>query len=316
MIKTSYEARLFADRRITLDEKISRLEQYTRDYNTYNSNFFRLGAIIAQLAIDYPTDRRVINTYATHLIASGNDTEAMEYLRRHLDDQEATAEEYITVMQYEIFMNERELLITDLQRALERYPNDINILSFSAFLANENNDYDLALEIFRQALRHTSSKEERSMLWGYMGDVYNEMGLMSKCFKAYDKALRYNEQNIAVLNNYAYFLAIDGGNLQKAFTMAQQAIAIEPGNYTYLDTYAWILHLLGRDKEAKSIMQQALSLSSQRDADLLAHYGDILWSLGEYYVAESYWDKAIKQGFDADKMEQHRKSIKEETNRR
>ena len=60
-------------------------------------------------------------------------------------------------------------------------------------------------------------------------------------------------------------------------------------------------------------MQQALSLSSQRDPDLLAHYGDILWSLGERYVAESYWDKAAKQGYDTVKMEEHRKRLKEES---
>lgn len=308
-----YEARLFADKRIDISDKISRLERYTRDYNTYSAHFFRIGSIIAQLAIDYPTDRRVVNAYASHLIAGGNNKEAMEYMRRHLDDTEATAEEHMMVMQYELYLEEEELLNEDLQRTLSRFPEDVNILSFSAFLASDRGDNEGAIEILRGALKHASNDEERSMLWGHLGDIYHEQQLIKKCFKAYDKALRYNPNNVLVLNNYAYFLSLEGINLDRALEMAERMIAIESGNYTYLDTYAWVLHSLGRNSEAKSIMQQALSLSSQRDADLLAHYGDILWSLGETYVAESYWDKAVKQGYDMEKMEQHRRELKEAT---
>ena len=308
-----YETRLFADKRIELDEKITRLERYMLNYDIYGAHFFRIGSIIAQLAIDYPNDRRVIKTYATHLIAGGNNDDALEYMRHHLDDAEATAEEHMTVMQYEHLLGEEALLAEDLNRSLERFPNDIDILSFSGFVASERGDMKEAVAIFRQALKNATTDEDRSMLWGYIGDMYHEQGLSNKCFKAYDKALRFNPNNILVLNNYAYFLCLANKDLNRALLMAEQVVEEQSGNYTYLDTYAWVLHCLGRDREAKSIMQQALSLSSQRDPDLLAHYGDILWSLGERYVAESYWDKAVKQGYDTVKMEEHRKRLKEES---
>ena len=209
--------------------------------------------------------------------------------------------------------NREGLLAEDLNRSLERFPNDIDILSFSGFVASERGDMKEAIAIFRQALKNATIDEDRSMLWGYIGDMYHEQGLSNKCFKAYDKALRFNPNNILVLNNYAYFLCLANKDLNRALLMAKQVVEEQSGNYTYLDTYAWVLHCLGRDREAKSIMQQALSLSSQRDPDLLAHYGDILWSLGERYVAESYWDKAVKQGYDTVKMEEHRKRLKEES---
>ena len=52
-------------------------------------------------------------------------------------------------------------------------------------------------------------------------------------------------------------------------------------------------------------MSQALSLSAQRDASLLAHYGDILWALDETFMADTYWKKAVAQGFDKEAMEEH-----------
>jgi Tfp pilus assembly protein PilF len=131
-----------------------------------------------------------------------------------------------------------------------------------------------------------------------------------KAFMAYSDALHYDQNNIPVLNNYAYFLSLTGRGLDKALSMSQRAVALDSGNFTYIDTYAWILHLLGRDVEAKQQMQRALSLGGQLDGDILAHYGDILWALGEKFMAETYWKKAVDRGYDKADMERHINDIK------
>lgn len=88
---------------------------------------------------------------------------------------------------------------------------------------------------------------------------------------------------------------------------------LEPNNASYIDTYAWVLHRMGDNAKAKTVMSQALSQSAQRDASLLAHYGDILWALGEKFMAETYWQKAVDRGFDKDAMQQHVDEIKSKT---
>ena len=92
--------------------------------------------------------------------------------------------------------------------------------------------------------------------------------------------------------------------------MSQLATEIEPNNATYVDTLAWVLHRMGRNKEAKGMMRQALSLSAQSDASLLAHYGDILWALGEEFMADTYWQKSVAEGYDAEEMAEHILEIK------
>jgi tetratricopeptide (TPR) repeat protein len=99
--------------------------------------------------------------------------------------------------------------------------------------------------------------------------------------------------------------------LEEALAMAQLAITLAEGEYNYIDTYAWILHLLGRDEEAKKYMTQALSLSRQREPNLLVHYADILWELGEKFMAETYWKKAVELGYDSEEMLQHQTKIKQ-----
>ena len=53
---------------------------------------------------------------------------------------------------------------------------------------------------------------------------------MKQCYKAYDHSLRYDPDNAMVLNNYAYFLSLEGRDLEKALTMSSRAIALTDNN--------------------------------------------------------------------------------------
>ena len=114
-----------------------------------------------------------------------------------------------------------------------------------------------------------------------------------------------------MLNNYAYFLSLEDRELERALEMSSRAIELERNNATYIDTYAWVLHRLGRNEEAKVAQRQALSLSGQKDASLVVHYADILWALGEKFMAETYWKKAVELGYDSEEMLQHQTKIKQ-----
>ena len=77
-------------------------------------------------------------------------------------------------------------------------------------------------------------------------------------YQVYEKVLRIDPRNLTVLNNYAYLLATQGGDLRKAEQMSQITIREEPDNSVYLDTYGWILHLQGQDQLALFYLNKAL----------------------------------------------------------
>ena len=80
--------------------------------------------------------------------------------------------------------------------------------------------------------------------------------------------------------------------------MASRTVALPDNNPTYLDTYAWVLFKLGRTAEAKKTQQQAIALDRHNSPELALHYGDILAALGERFMAEIYWRKALENGYD------------------
>lgn len=153
-----------------------------------------------------------------------------------------------------------------------------------------------ALETYRQAIRQVTEGSDAEMvsdLYTAMGDLLHESGQPTEAYACYDSALQYQPGNILVLNNYAYFLAEEGSDLEKAEQMSRRTIEAEPDNATYLDTYAWILYKLGRYDEALDYMERALAADTEPSDVLYEHMGDICHKLGDKSKALGYWRKAL-----------------------
>lgn len=144
-----------------------------------------------------------------------------------------------------------------------------------------------------------------SEIYSIMGEIYSANGMKKEAYAAYDSCLQYDPNNLGTLNNYAYFLSVDGIDLEKAEKMSAKVIAAEPKNATYLDTYAWILYKLGRNAEAKVYIDQTLKFASDstRSNTLYEHAADIYAALGNYEAAASFCEKAVKLGGDAKALE-------------
>ena len=142
-------------------------------------------------------------------------------------------------------------------------------------------------------------------IYSIMGEIYSVNDLKKEAYAAYDSCLQYDPGNIGTLNNYAYFLSVDGVDLDRAEKMSAKAIAAEPKNATYLDTYAWILYRLGRYADAKIYIDQTLKFVSDSTSSntLYEHAADIYAALGDYGSAASFCEKAVKQGGDAKALE-------------
>ena len=305
-----YEQHLFRSDKIDVETKLHRLSQYTDDMNFYGSNYFRVGAIIHSLAITYPKNRDIINIYAQHLIYGGEQQTALEYLLRHLEDDNVGPADYLLVIYLERHLGKDELMDRDMARGMELFPNSMELVSLYSFVCSQRGDNERAVSVLKRALKVVKEPKKRSSILGNIGDLYHEMGKDKRCFRYYKRALKLDPENAMVLNNYAYFLSLLNRDLDIALKMAEMALKLKPNEATYVDTYAWILHCMGRNEEAKAAMKQALALSSQMDDALLMHYADILWALGEQFMAETYWQKAVERGYDKELMDAHIQEIK------
>ncbi len=178
-------------------------------------------------------------------------------------------------------LNENEAVRDHAVAALKYYPMQ-PVFYWYAGVANAvlKNNED-AITYLEKGRRYTSDKVQMANFDAFLGDIYHEQGEEEKAFDAYERTLRNDPDNVLVLNNYAYYLAVKNQDLDKALEMSTKAITAEPNNPTYLDTHAWVLYMKGDYKEAEKHMKKAMQLLKEPDETYTKHYDAILRKLGK-----------------------------------
>ena len=158
-------------------------------------------------------------------------------------DSYGAAADYVEFLMY---TDRWEELSREGRKAYERFPYETAFLEMASVGDYNLGDYGGVLEICGKVLEVAPADSSKTLrAWSTIGDVYHELGDSRKSFKAYEKALKINPDYAYVLNNYAYFLCIEGRKLKRAEDMSYRAVQAEPDNANSLDTYGWILYLRG-----------------------------------------------------------------------
>jgi len=109
-------------------------------------------------------------------------------------------------------------------------------------------------------ISQASNAELVAGLYYFMGDLLHQKERDEEAFAAYDSCLQWKPDHMACLNNYAYYLCLQGKDLPRAEEMSFKTVKAEPKNTNSLDTYAWILFNEERYAEAKIYIDQALTI--------------------------------------------------------
>lgn len=185
---------------------------------------------------------------------------------------------------------------------VEYNPDEMAFYYFLGFAYIQKDEDEKAYDVFKKGVAQATDSSEPALvsdMYSYIGDILHQKGKIDESYAAYDSCLQWKEDNVGCLNNYAYFISEDGGDLSRAEQMSYKTIKAEPTNSTYLDTYAWILFQEKRYAEAQIYIEQALANDSTGEYIYLEHAGDIYIMLGEKAKATDYWQRAIDAGGDA-----------------
>ncbi len=278
-----------------------------RDY--YQNNYFSINALAEILMAKYPANDEILELYTTHLIRSGKLEQALEIYKSHVEAGHREKTAYYNIMDIESYLQRTDSVEKYAAEALEVFPDNVELYLRKGYAEQSMNKMKEALNSYGKALEKADNDSLKSVVHTTIGDTYHSMGQTKKSFAQYKKALEYDPDNAALLNNYAYFMCEEGVVNEEILEMSRKACELSPNNPTYLDTWGWILFKLGRLDEAKKVMQQAVSSDSSKNSDLSAHYGDILFATGNKFLAEFYWKQALENGYDEEKIRKRLEKI-------
>lgn len=93
--------------------------------------------------------------------------------------------------------------------------------------------------------------------------------------------------NAAALNALGYTLADQTDRFEEAEALIRQAYILQPNEASIVDSMGWIAYRLGKNAEAIEFLTRAWELD--RNPEIAAHLGEVLWVSGQQDNALAIW---------------------------
>lgn len=145
-----------------------------------------------------------------------------------------------------------------------------------------------AYDTVKQALVKHSGNQE----------LLTELSLITEKLKRYEEMetvlrglMQSHPKDPHAYNALGYSLADRNQRLQEARQLIMQAVALAPADPYIQDSLGWVEFRLGRLQEALQILRAAYK--AKPDAEIAAHLGEVLWTLGQQDEAGKLWREGL-----------------------
>ncbi|MDP2337759.1 MAG: tetratricopeptide repeat protein [Bacteroidota bacterium] len=287
----------FLNKSVEVDTKIQYFLMMNAEKETPFFTEDQVGELVNILVKTNPDDYRVYTVYAEFLIQKGKLAEAREQLRKVLQ----TEKDNYVIWERLLFISNDLLdfksIFTDSEKALDLFPNQVNLYGLRAVACLQLEKYTEALDVLKEGEPYLLDNKPMKIQFDlYRAEANYKLDRVEEAFKAFDEVISLDPENWLAMNNYAYYLSIRNENLEKAEELGSKAVRANPENPTYLDTYAWVLFMRKDYSLAKFYMDTAMKNGGDKNGVIVEHYGDILFMLGEKDKAIGLWKNALETG--------------------
>lgn len=195
------------------------------------------------------------------LIANGRGSDASRLLAEAREAQPDYAIQLFLIESESYSNNNKDAQANQvLQQAIQRYPDDLNLLYTRAMLAEKRND----LTQMEKDLRAIIAREPE-----------NAMALNALGYTLADRTTRYAE----------------------AKALIDKAHQLTPDDPAVLDSLGWVNYRLGNLDVAETYLRQAFA--NFPDHEVAAHLGEVLWANGKRREARHVWAKGFEAQADS-----------------
>jgi len=281
---------------LDIDIKISILGKYIQDLVANKKDIESANSLFNTLMEQYSQEKDLNLLYGQFLISQEKWEEARFQFQLVTEADPENLQAWRLLMEIAVKEGNADEIIRICNSALAVFSDNPEFYFYKSSAYYQQKNYSEALETLQEGIQYIpeENKSSLSIFYGQIGDLYHQMNKKEESYQAYDKSLEYDENNILVLNNYAYFLSLDKEQLDKAERMSAKCIKMQPKNDTYLDTYAWVFFQKGNYSLAKIYIESAISNGGEKSPEILEHYGDILYKTGNTDKAVEEWGKALE----------------------
>jgi tetratricopeptide (TPR) repeat protein len=163
-----------------------------------------------------------------------------------------------------------------------------------ARLLADHGDAEGGLTLLSSALekhpKHPAIEYDRAV-------ILERAGRVKESVEVLERLLQERPDDPVLMNALGYTLADHNMDLSRADGLIHKALLLTPDSPAVLDSLGWVRYREGDAKGAVPQLEHAYSL--EHDADIAAHWGEVLWASGRHQDARRVWAAAIARAPDA-----------------
>ncbi len=300
-----YLIKAFNDKEVSSEVKVNlivNLFQLNQSDTIYNQTIKELIVISYK---QFPENFDIKTLYADYLIKSDSITRAKEIIYEIVTERKNNYAIWEQLVLLENQAKNWDSCLMVSKEALKYFPNQNFLYFFKGFSEYSMEMYTDALETLEFGFKITRSDDPiRPDFISFLAEVNYKLNNKEQAYSYYDNYLESDNDNLMMLNNYAYYLSLDKKDLQKAEQMSLKTIQKEPKSSTYLDTYAWILFQMQNYSKALEYIKKAVDNNTENSEVIIEHYGDILFYNNDIDNAVIQWENAKQIGKGSGKLDE------------
>jgi len=134
-----------------------------------------------------------------------------------------------------------------------------------------------------------------------------KIGRLDEMEQLLRQVMRIKPDYHAAYNALGYSLADRGLRLMEARQLIKKALEFAPADPYIQDSLAWVEFRLGNAQEALRVIE--IAYKAKPDAEIAAHFGEILWSLGQQDRARMIWREGLLLNAENDTLRETLKRL-------
>lgn len=317
---------------LEVDQKMDIMRQYVSGMINDSTQYSNLRSLFDKLVQLHPGEPQVYYLYSTFLYTIQDYAGASEQAGYAVALDGEDEDSWTMMVQSSLLADDDTNALQSGKEAMERFPDNLFFPMAVAQVLNSEGKIDEAIAVVDSVkINQVNNPKGVSRFISFRGDLYTANADTLGALKLYDQAVDLDPENYMAMNNAAYFMSLQGSDLDKAERYAAAAVRGEPENPTYMDTYAWVffrkkdysmaknyiditlnLYGLGERQEPEETVNpnddeeleeevideledemELVPSEKEVSSDVLEHAGDIYFMCGEPAKAIEFWEKAL-----------------------
>jgi len=180
--------------------------------------------------------------------------------------------------------------IASLSKYKNLSPDDkLQFLKAKTSLLYNNDRQQDAFDLMKGADSNFNNSAEFKYDYAMLAEKMGNLLLMEQLLK---EAIKIKPDYAYAYNALGYSYADRNIKLADAKKYIEIALSISPNNHYIMDSMGWLHFRMGNIEIALQFIEKAYKI--QKDPEIAAHLGEILWKMGKLKQAEKVWEESIK----------------------